>query len=46
MLEINKKDDIVIPFSKIGEPDWEIKTELIIQSIAENWSDELKEPHP
>lgn len=44
MLEINKKEDIIIPFDKIGEDNWESKTHLIIQSIAENWDDELKEP--
>jgi len=44
MIEINKKKDIIIPFDKIGETNWETKTELIIQSIAENWNDELKDP--
>ena len=44
MLEINTKKDILIPFNKIGEDNWEIKTQLIIHSIAENWDDELKEP--
>jgi len=44
MLEINRKEDIIIPFDKIGEDNWESKTQLIIQSIAENWNDELKEP--
>jgi hypothetical protein len=44
MLEINRKEDIIIPFDKIGEDNWESKTQLIIQSIAENWDDELKEP--
>lgn len=44
MLEINRKEDIIIPFNKIGEDNWESKTQLIIQSIAENWNDELKEP--
>jgi len=44
MLEINKKEDIIIPFDKIGEDNWESKTQLIIQSIAENWDNELKEP--
>lgn len=44
MLEINKKEDIIIPFDKIGEDNWESKTQLIIQSIAKNWDNELKEP--
>ena len=44
MLEINRREDIIIPFNKIGEDNWESKTQLIIQSIAENWNDELKEP--
>lgn len=44
MLEINRKEDIVIPFDKIGEDNWEIKTQLIIQSIADNWNADLKKP--
>jgi hypothetical protein len=44
MLEINRREDIIIPFDKIGEDNWESKTQLIIQSIAENWNDELKIP--
>ena len=44
MLEINRREDIIIPFDKIGEDNWESKTQLIIQSIAENWNDELKLP--
>ena len=44
MLEINRKEDIIIPFDKIGGDNWESKTQLIINSIAENWDDELKEP--
>ncbi len=46
MLEIDKREDIIIPFDKIGENDWETKTRLIIESIAENWNDDLKEPIP
>ncbi|MDO5652341.1 MAG: SMI1/KNR4 family protein [Moraxella sp.] len=44
MLKINKKEDVLTPFDKIGEDNWESKTKLIIQSIAENWNKELKEP--
>ncbi len=44
MLEINKKSDIIIPFEKIGEDGWEIKTREIIESIAENFDDDLKDP--
>jgi SMI1 / KNR4 family (SUKH-1) len=44
MIEINKKSDIVIPFSTIGAEGWEINTRLIIESIAENWEDDLKPP--
>jgi hypothetical protein len=46
MLEIDKKEDIIIPFDKIGDDNWEVTTGLIIQSIADNWNDELKEPIP
>jgi hypothetical protein len=44
MIEINKKEDIVIPFGEIGEGNWDINTRLVIQSIAQNWGDELKKP--
>ncbi|HMQ10010.1 MAG TPA: SMI1/KNR4 family protein [Oligoflexia bacterium] len=39
MLEINHKNDIIIPFKKIGEPGWIEKTKLIIQSYADVWGE-------
>ncbi len=44
MIEINKKEDIIIPFNKIGEENWEVKTKLIIDSFAEIWENDPKEP--
>ena len=44
MIEINKKSDIIIPFDKIGEANWEKKTRLILKSFAENWGKELPKP--
>jgi len=44
MIEINQKEDIIIPFDKIGENGWEEKSKLIIESLAKNWSNDLKEP--
>ena len=44
MLEINKKEDIIIPFDKLGDDDWKIKTSQIIEALAESWNDELKDP--
>ena len=44
MIDINKKEDIIIPFEKIGDNDWELKTKIIIESLAENWSNELESP--
>jgi hypothetical protein len=44
MLEINTKEDIIIPFDKIGDNNWKIKTSQIIEALAQNWEDELKEP--
>ena len=44
MIEINKKEDVVIPFDKIGEAGWIVKTKVIIESIAESFGDELKSP--
>lgn len=40
MIEINKKEDILIPFNKIGDSDWKINTKKIIESIG----DDLKNP--
>ncbi|KFF03467.1 SMI1/KNR4 family protein [Flavobacterium reichenbachii] len=42
MIEINKKEDILIPFSKIGDSDWTVNTKKIIESIADNYGDDLK----
>lgn len=44
MIEINKKEDILIPFNKIGDSDWKINTKKIIESIADNFGDDLKTP--
>lgn len=44
MINVNKKKDVLIPFKKIGENNWEKKSKLIIESLAENWDNELKEP--
>ena len=44
MIEINRKEDIIIPFEKIGEIGWEEKTKSIIESLAENWSKDLEKP--
>lgn len=44
MIEINDKKDIIIPFDSIGNNGWEINTRKIIESIAENCGDDLKDP--
>ncbi|MCP2028300.1 hypothetical protein L1276_003470 [Flavobacterium sp. HSC-32F16] len=44
MIEIHKKDDILIPFTKIGDADWKINTQKIIEAIADNYGDDLKKP--
>lgn len=44
MIEIYKKEDIIIPFTKIGDPDWKINTQKIIEAIADNFGDDLKKP--
>ncbi len=46
MIDINLKNDIIIPFDKIGDIGWNEKSKLIIESLAENWSNNLKEPIP
>ena len=44
MIEIAKKEDIVIPFDKIGNDNWDTKTGEIIQSFANEWRKKLPEP--
>lgn len=44
MLTINQKEDILVPFNKIGDENWEENTRIILTAIAENWNNELKEP--
>lgn len=44
MIEIHKKEDILIPFNKIGDADWKINTQKIIEAIADNYGDDLKKP--
>lgn len=44
MIDINKKEDILIPFNKIGDKDWEVNTQEIIESVAENWSKNIAKP--
>ena len=44
MLEINKRSDIIIPFDKVGDKDWEINTLKILEAVAYNWSKKLMEP--
>lgn len=44
MLEINKKEDILIPFDSIGSDNWQVNTRLILDSLAYNWNSETREP--
>ena len=44
MIEIKRKDDIVIPFVNIGSEGWDTTTRSLLEAIAENWGNELKEP--
>lgn len=37
MLEINAKQDILIPFEKIGDARWEENTQTILEALANNW---------
>lgn len=41
MIEINNKTDIIIPFNKIGEAEWDVKTRLILESLADLNDDEI-----
>ncbi|MFW1735332.1 hypothetical protein ACG94V_12685 [Acinetobacter sp. ULE_I001] len=41
MIEIDHKTDIIIPFNKIGEPGWDVKTHLILESLADLNNDEI-----
>ena len=44
MLTINKKEDIIIPFNNIGDPQWETNTRLILEAIAKRWNERMKKP--
>lgn len=41
MIEIDHKTDIIIPFNKIGEAEWDVKTRLILESLADLNDDEI-----
>ncbi|MDO6646479.1 SMI1/KNR4 family protein [Acinetobacter guillouiae] len=41
MIEIDHKTDIIIPFNKIGDPEWDVKTRLILESLADLNDDEI-----
>ena len=41
---IDKKEDIIIPFTTIGDSLWEENTRLIIASLADNWGNDLANP--
>jgi len=44
MIEIKEKDEISIPFEKIGDRNWVDKTKLILTELAENFGNELPVP--
>ncbi len=44
MLIIKSKDEIIVPFAKIGEDNWENNARKIIETNAENWGSDLPEP--
>ncbi|WP_281232968.1 SMI1/KNR4 family protein [Flavobacterium gelatinilyticum] len=46
MIEIHKKEDILIPFNQIGDADWKMNTQKIIEAITDNFGDDLKNPVP
>lgn len=35
-LEIGKKEDVIIPFDNMEDPNWEVKTRLIIEGLNES----------
>jgi hypothetical protein len=44
MIEIHHKTNIVVPFHKIGEKDWDVKTRLILHSFDDLNEDEIASP--
>ena len=44
MIEISSPNDIVVPFEKIGDDGWEIRTAEIINSVLEEFGDDPAEP--
>lgn len=41
MIDIDHKIDIIIPFNKMGELEWDVKTHLILESLADLNDDEI-----
>jgi hypothetical protein len=41
MFDIQRKDQIVVPFQTIGEESWEASTKELLERIADNWGDSL-----
>jgi hypothetical protein len=44
MLEINAKQDFLMPFVRIGDEGWDLNTRIILEAYAENWDEPLSEP--
>ena len=44
MLEINTKEDFIIPFEKIGDDQWIERTRIILEAIADNSYATLETP--
>lgn len=44
MIEIDEKEDIVIPFDKIGDSNWEENTSDIVESLADVFGEDPSDP--
>ena len=44
MMTISKKEDILIPFSSMSDPDWYIYTQIILDALAVKWNSHIPPP--
>jgi SMI1 / KNR4 family. len=46
MLTLRNKDDIIVPFHTLGEPDWEKNTRMLLEAYAEELGVRVPDPLP
>ena len=44
MLELKTADDIIVPFDRMGDPDWEKNSRMLLTEQAEEWGSPMPQP--